>query len=159
MKTACGGLLVVTWLVAGCATNPVVLDTVGPRPGFASSPTGQGRLVVFTETEEYYLDADVPFFPHRDYRIYNSDGNFVRRVWNSQSHEDETPTDVSLAPGKYLVKADAEFYGPVTVPVVIEPGKTTRVVLQPGWKPSVSFQTNQLVRLGNDYFVGWRSTE
>lgn len=146
-------------LLASCASQPLALAPVGPGPGVsrASSP-GKGDLQVFTETEEYYLDQ-MSYYPHTDYQIYNMDGKRLERVWNHQTHEDERPATVSLQPGTYLVKAWAEFYGVVTVPVVIKPNQTTTVVLQPGWNPDKPVASSELVQMPNGYFVGWRAEE
>lgn len=146
--------------LVSCASQQVVTTAVGPRPlGWSSAalPPGNGQLQVFTETDEYEFDHDVPFFPHRDYRIYTTDGKYLRRVWNAQSHEDETPALVNLAAGKYLVKGDAAFYGPVTITVAIRPNEVTRVILQPGWTPPNTVARSELVQMPNGYYIGWRA--
>lgn len=150
----------ISLLLVSCASQPIAIAPVGPRPGAWSdfaSVSGPGQLQVFTETEEYEWEHDVPYFPHRDYQIYTSDGKRLRRVWNSQSHEDETPTVVDLPAGNYLVKADAEFYGPVTVPIVIKPGQLTKVILQPGWHPGKTIASGDLVQMPNGYYIGWKA--
>jgi len=147
-------------LLVSCTSERMTLSPVGPRPVAWEKvlpPAGKGQLEVFTETDEYEWGQDVPFFPHRDYQICTPEGKRVERVWNHQTHEDETPATVTLPAGRYLVKADAEFYGPVTVPVVIRPDQTTRVVLQPGWKPAGEFAASDLVGFPSGYFVGWRA--
>ncbi len=147
--------------LTACVSQPVALAPVGPRPlpwQHLLPSKGEGRLQVYTATEEYEWERDVPFFPHRDYQIYSTEGKYLRRVWNSQTHEDETPAIVDLPAGKYLVRADAEFCGRVEIPVVIRPGELTRVVLQPGWKPSDGFaQADYLVQSPAGYFIGWRA--
>jgi len=153
-------LLGILPMLASCASQPVALAPVGPRP-VAEAPfvsaSGQGRLQVFTETDETEAGQDVPFYPHRDYEIYTADGRRLKRVWNHQAREDMTPAVVTLPAGAYLVKGDAELYGPVTVPVVIRSGQTTRVVLQPGWKPSGEVASSDLVRMPDGYPIGWRA--
>ncbi len=147
-------------LLVACASQQVVTTAVGPRPlgwSGAALPSGNGQLQVFTETDEYEFDHDVPFFPHRDYRIYTADGKYLRRVWNAQSHQDETPAMVNLPAGKYLVKADAEFYGPITLTVAIRPNELTRVVLQPGWTPPNTVARSDLVQMPKGYYIGWRA--
>ena len=161
MKTKTSYLLLgVIPLLASCASQPVTLAPVGPHPvaGEQFLPSsGNGKLQVFTETDEYEYNEDVPFFPHRDYQIYTAEGRRLKRVWNSQSHQDETPAVVTLPAGNYLVKADAEFYGVVSVPVVIKPSQTTLVILQPGWKPGRAVVSAALVRMPGGYPVGWRA--
>jgi hypothetical protein len=111
---------------------------------------------VFTETEEYYLD-EMSYFVHKDYELYTQDGRRFKHVWNHDTHEDEQPTVVTLPPGNYVVQAQAEFYGPVSVPVVIRPGQTTKVILQPGWQPGKGVARTELVQIPNGYYVGWRA--
>ncbi len=146
-------------LLNACASKPVILSTVGPRPvpWQRLLPTaGTGRLQVFTETEEYEWERAVPYFPHRDYQIFTAEGKHLQRVWNSLTHEDETPAVVDLPAGRYLIQADAEFCGRVMVPVVIRPNELTRVVLQPGWTPQGAFAKADLVQSPAGYYVGWR---
>jgi hypothetical protein len=149
-----GGLV---WLT-GCALQPIALAPVGPGPFAAEAySNGQGDLEVYTETQEYYED-DLSFFPHTDYEIYTTDGRHLRHVWNHQNHEDEHPAVVTLAPGKYVVKAWAVSCGLVTVPVVIKPDEITRVTLQPGWNPGGTVAKSDLVQIPTGYFVGWRAS-
>ncbi len=144
-------------LLASCASQPIILAPVGPGPfRVAVAPNGAGHLQVYTETEEYYED-DQSYFPHTDYEIYTVDGKRLKRIWNHQNHEDEYPATVALPPGQYVVKAQADFYGLVSVPVVIKEHQTTRVILQPGWKPQRTVSASELVRMPNGYFVGWRA--
>jgi hypothetical protein len=147
-------------LLASCASQPIALAPVGPRPAAGDRflpSSGTGQLVVFTETDETEYGEDVPFFPHRDYQLYTADGRRLKRVWNSQSPEDQSPAVVTLQAGNYVVKADAELYGLVSVPVVIKPKRTTRVVLQPGWKPGEAVASSELVTMPDGYPVGWRA--
>ncbi len=144
-------------LLTSCASPPIILAPVGPGSGApAASIRGKGDLQVFTETEEY-LEDDLLYHPHTDYQLCTAAGERLKRIWNHQNHEDENPATVSLTPGEYLVKARAEFYGSVTVPVVIKPNRTTIVILQPGWKPHTGAATSELVQLPNGYSVGWRA--
>jgi hypothetical protein len=63
-----------------------------------------------------------------------------------------------LAPGNYEVKATARGFGVVTIPVVIEAGKLTRVNLQRGENPVVeSVARTNAVLLGGYRIVGWRA--
>jgi len=150
-------LLGLVLLLASCASQPIALAPVGPGPYVnGASLNRKGDLQVYTEREEYYED-DISYFPCTDYQIYTIDGKHLKRVWNHQNHEDEYPATVTLPPGEYVVKARAESYGLVTVPVVVKPDKTTRVILQPGWKPGETVAKSDLVQMPNGYFVGWRA--
>ena len=151
------GVICVIPLLSSCASPPIALAPV--VPGFSvngATSNRKGDLQVYTETEEYYAD-EMSYFPHTDYEIYTPNGKRLQRVWNHQGHEDESPAIITLAPGEYVVKAQAEFFGMVTVPVVIKPNKTTRVVLQPGWQPDDTAAKSALVQIPNGYFVGWRA--
>lgn len=144
-------------LLASCASQPIALAPVGPGPLVnGASSARQGDLQVYTEREEYFED-EMSYFPHTDYEICTIDGKHLKHVWNHQNHEDENPAVVTLAPGEYLIKGSADFYGLVTVPVVIKPGETTRVILEPGWKPAATVATSDLVQMPNGYAVGWRA--
>jgi hypothetical protein len=144
-------------LLVSCASQRIALAPVGPPPwDGVSSPARDGRLQVFSETREFD-DDDVYYFPHSPYSILTMDGKRVKYVWNRRNHEDETPTVVTLPAGQYVVEAEATLYGPVSVPVVIKPGRTTRVVLEPGWKPPGQFGASGLVKMPNGYAIGWRA--
>ncbi len=144
-----------------CSSRVADLAAVGPPPLLAQlsgSNDRYGQLQVFTETDEYEYDQDVPFFPHRNYQIYTADGKRLKRVWNSQNHEDEIPALVNLPVGNYLIGADAEFCGEVLIPVVIRPNALTPVMLQPGWKPPRGgFSQSDLVQCPAGYSIGWKA--
>ncbi len=144
-------------LLTSCASPPLALAPVGPAPISDPSPQpDKGVLQVYSETQEYYEDQ-MSYFPHTDYQLYTADGRRLKRVWNHQNHEDEYPALVTLPPGNYVVRAWAEFYGLVNVPVVIRPNETTTVILQPGWKPGSTVPKNDLVKIPDGYYVGWRA--
>ncbi len=142
-------------ILAGCSSVPIVLEPVGPSSSGVASSTRDGELQVCTETEEYN-DGDVIRNQHTDYQICTPEGKRFKRVWNALPGGDEFPAEVTLPPGNYFVKAQADFYGPVTVPVVIKTNQVTQVVLQPGWKPEGHFDEADLVRFPKGYFVGWQ---
>jgi hypothetical protein len=150
-------LLGVIPLLASCAIQPIALAPVGPGPfPSGAAADGKGDLQVYTETQEFY-DNEMSYYPHTDYELYTRDGRFLKHVWNHQDHADELPATVSLAPGEYVVRAWADLHGLVEVPVEIQPGQTTHVVLQPGWKPGGVVPKTDLVQIPNGYFVGWRA--
>jgi hypothetical protein len=145
------------WLT-GCASPPIALAPVGPGPFVSGARVAsKGDLEVYTETQEYDED-DLAYFPHTDYEIYTSNGKHLRHVWNHQNHEDESPAIVTLPPGEYEVRAWADSCGLVSVPVVIKPNETTRLILQPGWQPDGAVAKSDLVQMPNGYFVGWRAS-
>ncbi len=145
-------------LLSACTLQPITLAPVGPGPfAQAATPPGSGQLQVYTKTEEYW-DDDLSYFPHTDYQIYSATGKRLEQVWNHHDHEDEYPTLVTLQPGRYTVKAWAEGYGLVIVPISIQANLKTLVVLQPGWNPGQAVPATDLVRMPNGYDVGWRAT-
>jgi hypothetical protein len=112
----------------GCSTPPQILDRVGPLNPEVSGATGEGRLEVATITQTHN-ESSIDYYPHTSYRIYSDSGKFVQYVPNNSGHMDESPEVVTLWAGRYQVHALSDF-GPVVVPVVINPGQTTQVNLQ-----------------------------
>lgn len=153
LKLVCLACLI-PWLTS-CVSHPIWLAAVGPSPGNGSaSAQGLGRLQVYSETRQY-IDDDIYYSPHSGYQIETPQGKRVRYIWNHNSHQDENPEVVALPAGRYLIQANAQLCGRVLVPVVIRPNQTTRVVLEPGWKPQVS--SSGLVHSPCGYNVGWRA--
>ena len=143
-------------MLVSCGVKRIPLAPVGPPPRDDASPSPRdGQLQVFSETEEFQ-EGNAYYFPHSAYKICTVEGKRMEYVWNRRGHEDGTPAVVTLPAGRYLVEAEATLYGPVSVPVVIKPGQTTRVMLQPGWKPSRQYAASDLVTMPNGYAVGWR---
>lgn len=104
------------------------------------------------------MDSD--YNHHSDYKIYSLDGKVLKKVSNRVSTILEDPATVNLPPGKYKAVAKAAGFGMVTVPVVIEAGRTTFVRLDgseltSGRKTS----TNDFVRLPDGLVIGWRAPD
>ena len=78
-------------------------------------------------------------------------------VFNKTGHYAEAPKQIALPAGKYIVKAQAEDYLWVEVPVTIERGRTTRVRLDDNWKPAVDAPRQEMVTMPNGNPVGWRT--
>ena len=147
----CGAAL----LMAGCHSTLVLQTPVGPEP-FERQTTGPtGRLLVFSAKEARGDGDDPIYYQHSDYSIYGSQGKRIKRVGNTKGHFDETPRLVDLPPGTYVVKARAECYDRVEVPVVIKSGRTTVVHLDKEWKPAFTAQNTELVNLPQGYVIGW----
>lgn len=149
---------VVVSLVAGCSTTPLVLAPVGPAPPGTGATAGDGHLVVYTATETHRFGDGVSYYPHTGYHIYTPDGKLWKYVRNHSGSTDQSPAIVTLPRGKYSLLAEAENCGRVTVPVVIEPRRTTEVHLET-WGRSKSPVADEasVVRLPNGYVVGWRA--
>ena len=143
-------------LLAGCVSEPVKLSPVGPVPDGHMGDAGNGRLKVFSDTETADI-AENNYYPHSSYRILTESGHFVKYVPNHLGEMDESPTLVRLPSGHYQVVAESSSYGRVTVPVIIESGRTTVVRLDRGWHPSSKVPSDKLVYLPDREIVGWSS--
>ena len=142
-------------LLTGCATPPVVLHTVGPAQAGAAIPGAQGYLRVYSATRTREIGEDTFYYTHTRYHIFDPAGTLVKTVPNHLGDMDQNPADVNLPAGRYLVKAQSDVYGWVTVPVVIIGGQTTEVHLESTWRgPDVAAE--RLVRLPDGRPVGWR---
>lgn len=147
-------------LVPSCATQTLPLAEVGPPPPVAHSTVGQGYLVVYSATQDIHLDRGIPYRPHTGYLVLRPNGKTVRWIPNRVGPMDLKPSLVDLPAGRYQVRAEAEDYGRVLVPVVIEPGRTTEVHLEGkgNWKPAgPALQETNWVRFPDGEFIGWRS--
>ncbi len=121
----------------------------------------KGYLQVFSATEKSPpIASDDPayFNLHTGYDITDTAGKSVRFVPNHVSNMDEWPDEVTLTAGNYNIVADSTCCGLVTVPVVIQQGKTTIVHLDGNWWPPSKTATNQLVSLPDGEAVGWSSS-
>ena len=151
-------------LLPGCALagNGMVLNTVGPAPSRIAAPAPSGgTLVVFSACD---VNADFnsrdPNRPeYSDYCVFDAGGKLLQRVHNDSGTILQDPASVSLSAGTYHVVARANGYGFVTVPVVIENGRSTVLHLEGGgarWQePAVS--ADESVRLPDGEIVGWKA--
>jgi len=136
-------------IVVGCSTTVPVLDRVGPAPAKVCSAVSEGRLVVYTATETHPDGDSTFYYPHTSYDIYTPDGKHFKWVENHVGSNDESPTLVTIPAGNYDVHAQSDF-GPVIVPVVINPLNTTEVNLDSA--------TARMSRTTNDTSVVWIPT-
>ena len=148
------GAAIISLLVAGCASKPVVLPPVGPAPPSQTYDPPKGYLRVFSDTEKHEIGENLYYYTHKSYLIYTPSGRQLKYVANHVGDTDESPTLVTIPAGRYNVLADSSSYGRVTVPVIIEAGKTTVVHLDSAWRSSGSHGAN-LERLPNGEPVGW----
>ncbi len=144
-------------LFCGCASEPIVLGPVGPAPASASAPIREGFLRIYTAIEKQ-VDGDAVHDVRSGYGIYTPDGKRFKWVENHVGQNDELPQTVRLPEGTYTVKAQAEGFRRITVPVVIKTGKLTEVNLETSGRKRTSV-TNEtaVVRLPNGDVVGWRA--
>ena len=151
-----------SFLFFGCTAShsSLVLAPVGPTPAPAAN-SSQGSLVVYSafRVNADFNNPDPYRREYSDYRILSPDGNLLQRVHNDSGSIGNSPTHVTLAAGNYRVIARANGFGTVTVPVVIEPGRTTTLHLEGGgsWPNHAVFGETNAVRLPDGRIVGWRS--
>ena len=170
MKTiwiAFPGIALISFL-NGCASTPTALAPVGPNPAgtVTSVPEGSpGHLQVFSATEKSppfasddIFDQTFPINLHTGYAITDAAGHRFKFVPNHASDLDEWPDDVRLPAGVYKIKAVSSWCGQVTMPVVIQNGKTTIIHLDNNWWPPSSAVANQLVYLPDGEAAGWSSS-
>jgi hypothetical protein len=148
--------------LAGCAT-PVALAPVGPDSAGFENPSASGKLVVYSSLavqsdDQNQGSRDPVWHQHTDYSISDLQGNRVRHVDNTIGHYEEAPRRVVLPAGKYLVKARANDYLTVMVPVRIECGRTTTVHLDDNWNMPAGVPVTAVVSLPNGQAVGWRAS-
>ena len=145
-------------LMVGCHAPLVMRTPVGPDPLGRETAGTNGHLLVFS-AKEPRADGDDPiYYQPSDYWIYDSRGKRVKYVGNTTGHFDEAPRLVPLPPGAYTVKARAECFDFIVVPVVIKRGKTTVLHLDKDWKPTSFAQKTPLVNLPGGYAVGWSAS-
>jgi hypothetical protein len=151
----CAASLLV-WLLAGCSTTKPfeVAEVVGPRPlsSYANKPN-EGALVVYSGLDGFnVLDPEHDY--HTPYTIASETGNSLQTISNRTGSFGEDPVTVALPAGAYKIKAKAQNFGGVIVPVMIRPGQTTVVHLDGSVDPAGG---EGLVRLPNGQVAGWKA--
>lgn len=156
-------LIAVSATLSGCTTDQKgpVLDTVGPPMSHSSPATStNGTLLVYSA---YEVNADFnardPNSPeYSDYKILTTDGKLLQRVHNNSGTILQDAVPVELRPGKYCVRARANGYGFVTIPVIIESRQTSTLHLEGGgfWPNESVFNQTNAVRLPDGQIIGWR---
>ncbi|MGA9449732.1 MAG: hypothetical protein WBW41_00145 [Verrucomicrobiia bacterium] len=144
-------------LLVGCASTPVALAPVGPNPIGSESMAAEGGLQVFSSLVGRSEGDNPTWYQHTDYDVYDLHGKLVRHVNNTIGYYAKAPRRVSLPAGRYLVKAQANDYLWVSVPVTIERGQTTKLHLDDNWKPPSDTSKAELVSLPNGNPVGWQA--
>jgi hypothetical protein len=151
-------VLAVLTACAGCAPiQPLVLShAVGPLRSFADESRTAGALVVYSDTDGPVIDA-ADYSPHSDYNVYTMDGQPVRSVTNRDNMSAREPAILELPVGQYKITAKALKFGFVTVPVVIENGRTTLVDLNRELLPRSLAANEKWVSLPNGQIIGSKS--
>ena len=117
----------------GCESRPVVSGRISPSPVSPSPTQPNGKLIVFSAYDVHAHFNDLPYRRfYSDYRIYSEEGKFLESVHNQSDTPLDGPREVGLPPGNYQVRARANGYGTVSVPVKIEAHRATRIHLDDG---------------------------
>src|SRR5579871_539224 len=146
----------------GCATTTrVALAPVGPNPNAGVSQETGGKLEVYSRLQQRRdgneYDVDPAWYQHTDYNVLDQSGRLVKHVFNTVGHYEQAPVAINLPAGEYRVVAQAQGKISVSVPVVIENGRTTRVHLDAKWAPPAGTPSGELVMGPSGYPVGWRA--
>ena len=150
-------------LLVGCSSASVTLAPVGPNPAGGKSEASTGELQVFSRTivqddDQNQAGDGLPvWYQHTDYNIFDQHGKLVKHVGNTTGHYAVAPDRIVLPAGEYLVKAQAQDFSKIAVPVTIERGRTTRVHLDNNWKTPEGAPKRELVTLPDGKPVGWRA--
>jgi len=117
----------VDWTQSNEAQQIIMQHFIGVRLASTSTDLQKtGTLIVFTLTSPIE-DGGVYYYPHLPYEIYSTDGELIKNVNNSLGPNDESPAQVDLDPGNYLIKTSG-VHGPEQEFFVnIEADKVTRV--------------------------------
>ena len=155
IKNLIGSAMVIAF--AGCASQPLSLSSVGPKPARAEKPSDLGGLQVFTDLETHQVGEGAYYYPHSSYEVYSSAGARVKTVENHLGPMDEKPTLVAMPAGHYTILGPSANYGNVRLPITIEAGKTTVIHLDGYWKPATSAR-DEVVYFPNGEAIGWWSS-
>ena len=142
-----------------CATSAetVVSTAVGPAE-MRPLDTGTGKLVVYSAPRVTTVEQS-RYPVHTPYALYDASGKMLREVDNRTGFFDSSPATLSLAAGRYAVKALAAGRGYVVVPVIIARGQTTIVDLDGTAMPQSITADSRFVRLPDGHVVGYRAAE
>jgi hypothetical protein len=164
MKTFYASILMVAGaLLSGCATGKtgMVLDTVGPVPEQpAAISSTNGTLVVYSAFKRNadFNNPDPYRWEHSDFSLFTPDGKLLRRVHNISATGLRDVVPVELPPGKYNVRARANGYGYLTIPVMVVARQSTVLHLEGGhsWPDEWLFNQTNAVRLPDGQIIGWK---
>ena len=144
---------------SGCATRSVLVAPVGPPPLSRASSAPDGVLVVFS-AEDFGTPGDDLARYYSGYSLLSEDGKKLKYISNRAGSSGREPASVRLPPGRYNVVARAAAFGTVTVPVLLQPGKTTFVHLDGSELTGASsISTADFVSLPDGLIIGWRAKD
>ena len=121
------------------STNPVRITpskaaSQNPLQVYTAKRKAQERDLFLEVYIQGHQDLETYELAHTDYAIYSDTGKLIKKVRNARGRNDDTPALVTLPPGSYQVKAIAQDYAPVTIPLTIQEGQTTVVYLDRDWR-------------------------
>jgi len=115
--------------------------------------------VVFS-AEDFGIPGNETLRYYSGYTIRSADGKRLKYINNRTGPRGEQAARVSLPPGRYKVVARAAAFGTVTVPVLLEAGKTTFVHLDGSeLVGSSTTSTTGFVSLPDGLIIGWRAKD
>jgi hypothetical protein len=146
------------------AASPILLDPVGPEANRVDRAAVRGVLMVYSGVEVQQRGNDsTDTYTHRsNYEIWSADASRrVAKVRNASPLfvADEGPTRVELVPGQYRVKAMANAYSWVDVPVIIAANRVTAVHLDGSLGVDKTRSSSEKIYLPDGEIVGSRATE
>ncbi len=97
----------IQWVNSQEGQRLVMQRFIGNRETNLAISGESGTLIVYTETE-VVEDGGIYYYPHSPYDILSTDKNFIMRVTNHLSTNDENPTRVTLPHGTYIIRTDIE---------------------------------------------------
>jgi hypothetical protein len=142
----------------GCVSGPTALKPVGPDATSSVESALQGHLLVYTATQagEDYIRGN--FLQLTGYEIKNASGKRFAFVADQDSGWNGSPERVTLPAGTYNVIAESADYGLVTVPVVVQSGRTTAVHLDRDARTPKPYSPKALVQFSDEEKGGWSGT-
>lgn len=142
----------------GCVSGPTALKPVGPDATSRVEPAPQGHLLVYTATQvgEDFIRGD--FLQLTGYEIKNASGKRLTFVADQDSGGDGSPDRVTLPAGTYNIIAESADYGLVTVPVIVQSGKTAAVHLDRDARTPKPYSPKALVQFSDEEKGGWSGT-
>lgn len=136
----------------GCAASAPLAQA--PRL-VTPDAAGFGDLTVYSATFAPTLEEG-EYPAHTNYTIATVADEPLQHITNQTGSFDKRPATVSLASGEYHVRAQYQRGGFITVPVTIEPGKTT--ILDLDGTPASPESSSDPIRLPDGTLAGWSST-
>jgi hypothetical protein len=120
-----------------------------------SSQTGD--LLVYSATYAPTLEQS-EYPAHTNYTIATPNDKIIEHVTNATGTFNSRPARVSLPTGQYHVRAQYSGGRFVTIPVTIEPSKTTVIDLDGEPISQGRAAAREMVRLPDGQVVGWSAT-